>query len=137
MARARVRPGTYVLSNGSGLFGRSRLSSSQLVRLLERVTTLDWLYRTFVGSLAVAGKSGTLGGRMSGTPAQGRVFAKTGTMRSVSTLAGYVFSRNKSGPVIAFAILHNGFSGGVSGSRRLQDQMVVAMARYLDQWQGR
>jgi D-alanyl-D-alanine carboxypeptidase/D-alanyl-D-alanine-endopeptidase (penicillin-binding protein 4) len=134
LARSRVRPGTYVISNGSGLFGQTRMSSSQLVRLLSRVTTLDWLYKALVNSLPVAGQSGTLGSRLSGTAVSGRVYAKTGTMRSVSTLAGYVRGRSKTGAVVVFAILHNGFPGGVSNSRRLQDEMVLAMARYLDQW---
>jgi D-alanyl-D-alanine carboxypeptidase/D-alanyl-D-alanine-endopeptidase (penicillin-binding protein 4) len=59
----------------------------------------------FRASLAVAGVSGTLEERMRDTPAAGRVLAKTGTLRRVNALAGYVTAVR--GERLAFAVLVN------------------------------
>jgi D-alanyl-D-alanine carboxypeptidase/D-alanyl-D-alanine-endopeptidase (penicillin-binding protein 4) len=53
----------------------------------------------------VAGVDGTLKNRMKGTPAQGRVLAKSGTIRHVSALAGYLNTR--SGERLAFYVAAN------------------------------
>ena len=60
-------------------------------------------------ALPVAGRDGTLAGRMRGTPAEGNVRAKTGTMSNIRTLAGYV--RTRDGEMLAFAILADNFEG--------------------------
>jgi D-alanyl-D-alanine carboxypeptidase/D-alanyl-D-alanine-endopeptidase (penicillin-binding protein 4) len=60
----------------------------------------------FRDSLPVAGTDGTLEARMKGTPAAGRVLAKTGTLALVNSLAGYVTTSH--GERLAFAALING-----------------------------
>ena len=81
---------------------------------------------TFMGSLAIAGRTVTLSDRMRGTSAQDRCRAKTGTLSNVSALAGYCESR--SGGRVAFAFLMNGV--WPASARRLQDRMASALARY-------
>lgn len=129
LARAGIRARRYRMSNGSGLFGNNAFSPRQLVRLLERVSTLKWLFRTLWDSLPVAGLLGTLSKRMGGTVAASHVHAKTGTLNGVSCLAGFVEGRSGRRPLV-FAILHNGFVGPQARVRRIQDKMVEAMARY-------
>jgi D-alanyl-D-alanine carboxypeptidase/D-alanyl-D-alanine-endopeptidase (penicillin-binding protein 4) len=63
----------------------------------------------FKESLPIAGVDGTLEHRMRGTPAQGRVVAKTGTIRHVNALDGYATSR--SGERLAFAVIVNHHTG--------------------------
>ncbi|HET8592274.1 MAG TPA: D-alanyl-D-alanine carboxypeptidase, partial [Solirubrobacterales bacterium] len=81
--------------NGSGLSRRNRASPASVARLLDSMIEVDetasddeqleqrQLREAFVGSLAVAGKSGTLARRMRGTAAKGNCFAKTGTLNRV------------------------------------------------------
>jgi D-alanyl-D-alanine carboxypeptidase/D-alanyl-D-alanine-endopeptidase (penicillin-binding protein 4) len=63
----------------------------------------------FRDSLPVAGVDGTLKNRMKGTPAEGRVVAKTGTLRHVNALGGYVTPR--SGDRLVFYMVSNHNTG--------------------------
>ena len=111
--------------NGSGLSRTSRSSPKHVGRLLVHMARDKDLGGAYRGSLAVAGRTGTLSKRMRGTAAQGRCRAKTGTIDRVTALSGYC----KSGAgLIAFSILMNGVS--VDAGRRAQDAMAAAMARY-------
>lgn len=111
--------------DGSGLARDNRIAPSQVVRLLRSLEAGP-IGGVFERSLAVAGRSGTLARRMRGTAAQGACRAKTGTLRSVSALAGFCTTRN--GERVAFAFLMNGVF--VPGARRLQDRMTAALAAY-------
>ena len=135
LARSGVKRRRYRLTNGSGLFGHTALSPHQLVRVLEHILSLDWLAHAVITSLPLGGKSGTLASRMHSGPAYGRVRAKTGTLRGVSCLAGYVLDR-RGRPAVVFAWMHNGIRGSVKPSRLLQDRAVDAMTRYLDRLAG-
>lgn len=129
MRRSGIPARQYRMANGSGLLGRTRVAPKALVRLLDRVRTLPWLYKALRDSLPVAGRSGTLARRLGGTVAAGRVRAKTGTVNKVSCLAGYVDRRSGKPPII-FAIIHNGFTTTHAVARRVQNRMVILLARY-------
>jgi D-alanyl-D-alanine carboxypeptidase/D-alanyl-D-alanine-endopeptidase (penicillin-binding protein 4) len=73
----------------------------------------------------VAGREGTVRGRMRGTAAEGRCRAKTGTLTGVSALSGYC---DMSGRTLVFSILMNGVD--VTAARSLQDRIVATIARY-------
>jgi serine-type D-Ala-D-Ala carboxypeptidase/endopeptidase (penicillin-binding protein 4) len=108
--------------DGSGLSRSDRTSPREVVTMLR---TMDG-DATFTGSLAIAGRTGTLDDRMRGTLAQDRCRAKTGTLRDVSALAGYCTTRH--GGDVAFAFLMNYVSP--YNARILQDRMANALARY-------
>jgi serine-type D-Ala-D-Ala carboxypeptidase/endopeptidase (penicillin-binding protein 4) len=108
--------------DGSGLSRSDRTSPRDVVTLLGE---LDG-EAAFTGSLAVAGRSGTIATRMRGTAAQDRCRAKTGTLRDVSALAGYCTTAG--GRQVAFAFLMNYVSPW--SARILQDRMAVALASY-------
>ncbi len=76
----------------------------------------------FRASLAVAGVNGTLEDRMERPPANGNVFAKTGTTRNASALSGYVRSR------WVFAVLQNGDPIPWWYARRSQDRFAQILA---------
>jgi serine-type D-Ala-D-Ala carboxypeptidase/endopeptidase (penicillin-binding protein 4) len=108
--------------DGSGLSRSDRTSPREVVKMLGAMGGDV----SFTGSLAVAGRSGTLAGRLRGTSAQDRCRAKTGTLRDVSALAGYCATRR--GANVAFAFLMNYVSP--YNARILQDRMTAALARY-------
>lgn len=94
-----------VLRDGSGLSHDNRLTARQIVDLLVRMDRhpLSTVYRE---SLADAGEEGTLSRRFNDPRFHGRLVAKTGTIRGVRTLAGYV--TRPDGTRLAFALLANG-----------------------------
>jgi len=116
-ARPRIR-------DGSGLARSNRTTPHQVVRMLEGMYP-DAAGPAFRASLAVAGRSGTVAGRMRGTPAAGRCKLKTGTLSNVSALAGYC--RARTGRDISFALLMNRVNP--SGARAIQDRIAIAIAR--------
>ncbi len=131
--RSGVKRNAYVLANGSGLFADTAITPRDIVMFLQRVSTLDWLQENLIESLPIAGRNGTLASRFKGSRAEGRVRAKTGTLRDVSTLSGYVLDR-KNRPVVIFAILHNDLKGSHAPYRAIQDEVAEAITAYVDQW---
>ena len=107
--------------DGSGLSRANQTTPHDVVDLLL-ANAGD---RAFTGSLAVAGRQGTLRTRMRGTAAAGRCRAKTGTLSNVSGLAGYCATA--SGGTVAFAVLMNAVSP--SGARAIQDRIAAELAR--------
>jgi len=93
------------INDGSGLSRRNLVTTRALVATLIKSQYLPFA-ESFYNSLAVAGIDGTLYKRMVGTAAENNVCAKTGTLRNVSSLAGYV--NTKDGELLAFAMIFNG-----------------------------
>jgi D-alanyl-D-alanine carboxypeptidase/D-alanyl-D-alanine-endopeptidase (penicillin-binding protein 4) len=121
VARFKIAP---QIQDGSGLSRSDRTTPSQVVRLLTGMAGTDQA-EAFDASLAVIGRNGTLYRRMRGTAAQDRCHAKTGTLRDVSTLAGYCTTVG--GRRVAFAFLMNATT--TWRSHPLQDAMTAALAR--------
>jgi D-alanyl-D-alanine carboxypeptidase/D-alanyl-D-alanine-endopeptidase (penicillin-binding protein 4) len=113
------------LVNGSGLARSNTSSPTNVAALLAYMQRDDSEKGGFYDSLAVAGKTGTLSGRMRNTAAEGSCHAKTGTIDGVSALSGYC--RAGAGQV-AFSILMNNVS--ISAAQKAQDAMAAAIARY-------
>lgn len=110
------------LEDGSGLSRNDLTSPRDVVTLLGSLAS----NAAFVGSLSVAGVSGTMQAGLAGTYAQGRCRGKTGTLRDVANLVGLCTARN--GHQLAFAFLMNSVDP-VSG-HSLEDDMAVAVAKY-------
>jgi D-alanyl-D-alanine carboxypeptidase/D-alanyl-D-alanine-endopeptidase (penicillin-binding protein 4) len=111
--------------DGSGLSRANRTTPRQVVRLLERMQG-QTSAPAFVGSLPVAGRTGTMRRRLRGTPAQDRCQTKTGTLRAVSALAGYC--ETTGGHTVAFAMLMS--TSRTTRAHRVQDRMTAAIATY-------
>lgn len=84
-----------VLENGSGLSRIERITPESLAVLLRHAARHAQA-QPFVQSLAVAGVSGTAAriARDPRSPAYGNAFLKTGTLRDVTGVAGYVNAAN-------------------------------------------
>ena len=81
-----------VLDNGSGLSREERSTARSLSALLRQARQGP-LGPVFTESLAVAGVDGTvkrLAERLPGSPVLGRAWLKTGSLRDVASVAGYV-----------------------------------------------
>jgi D-alanyl-D-alanine carboxypeptidase/D-alanyl-D-alanine-endopeptidase (penicillin-binding protein 4) len=111
--------------DGSGLSRVDRTTPRQVVRLLE-IMHDQTVAGAFEGSLAVAGRTGTIRKRMRGTAAQDRCHAKTGTLIGVSALAG--LCQATGGHTIAFAMLMT--RTRVTRAHGVQDRIAAAIARY-------
>lgn len=86
--------------DGSGLASENRVTCQLLVEVLDASAGTPLL-----DGLSVAGESGTLGERLVGTPAQGRVAAKTGRLNEVGALTGTAVAND--GTVLTFAWIGN------------------------------
>jgi D-alanyl-D-alanine carboxypeptidase/D-alanyl-D-alanine-endopeptidase (penicillin-binding protein 4) len=125
LAGVGIAPGTYLMTNGSGLNDANRFSARQTVTLLEAMWRRFPLQAEFVASLPVAARDGTIRWRMEGTPAAGRLRAKTGTLESVASLSGYV--ETVVGERLAFAVIVNDHEGRAGAVRGI-DELGAALA---------
>ncbi len=96
----------FKIVDGSGLSLENRMSPEVLTDVLSYAYRNLALASIFIDSLPIAGVDGTLEKRFRATEIKGRVRAKTGYLKNVRTLSGYVFT--KQGDVLAFSILANG-----------------------------
>ncbi|MDR0965550.1 MAG: D-alanyl-D-alanine carboxypeptidase/D-alanyl-D-alanine-endopeptidase [Myxococcales bacterium] len=108
-AEVGLKPGTYVMKNGSGLNDVNRFSAHQITALLLSMWRNFPIAPEFLSSLGIAAQDGTLQYRMEGSEAERRLRAKTGTLENVSALSGYV--QTMGGERLAFAVVANDFPG--------------------------
>jgi len=112
---------TAQILDGCGLAPQDAISAEHFVNLLEymnRSTNRE----VFEASLPVSGVSGTLKFVLAGTELQGRVHAKSGTIKGTKNYAGYILMPN--GDRWAFAVLVNSATGK-------QRQIQRAIEQYL------
>lgn len=119
-----VNPNGYRLADGSGLSRQNQATPRALVETL-RVMSYAEDKEVFFASLPVAGVSGTLSSRLRQTPAQGQVFAKTGTLRGVKALSGYM--NNPQYGMLVFSILVNQPSQSTAALANAIDQVVLGI----------
>lgn len=130
LAKIGLPAGSYRADNGSGLFASTDVSAKQMVTLLAAAHADYRIGPDLLSSLPIGGGDGTLARRFHGSPAQGRVRAKTGTLDKVITLAGYIAVDSKQ--PLAFAILVNDVPAGQrSIARAAIDDIVSILAAYL------
>jgi len=118
-----IPPSSFSVTDGSGLSLLDQATPRSLVQLLayeRRAPEAEVFWR----SLPVAGREMD---RMEDTPAEGRLRAKTGTMKNASALAGYVTAAN--GEELAFSIMVND-AWRIERARRVQDEIGARLARF-------
>lgn len=119
-------PATAVIvRDGSGLSRHNYVSPRAIARLLT-VMQSHPSFPAFYNALPIAGVDGTIGNRMKGTPAQGNLRAKTGTLDRARSLSGYVTTTD--GHQLIFSMLCNNWSGSVRDVERVQDAIGVYLA---------
>ncbi|HLK57222.1 MAG TPA: D-alanyl-D-alanine carboxypeptidase/D-alanyl-D-alanine-endopeptidase [Chthonomonadaceae bacterium] len=113
--------------DGSGLSRQNYVSPRNLARLLAGYHSRPD-FEIFYASLPIAGVDGTLRSRLKTTPAANNCRAKTGSLRNVSTLSGYVTT--KDGELLAFSLLMNNNLVSAASDRAVQDKIVALLAAY-------
>ncbi len=130
-ARELFLKGQGVRAAGTAMYDGSGLSRSNLVTARAEVDLLAAMARhplaaTFKDSLPIAGVDGSLRKRMVGTKAQGRVFAKTGSIGHVNALAGYVDAI--SGRRFVFSIIVNHHTHPSKEATDAMDEICTLLA---------
>jgi serine-type D-Ala-D-Ala carboxypeptidase/endopeptidase (penicillin-binding protein 4) len=122
-AQNGLPPGVH-FDEGSGLSRNNLTSANATVALLALMSTNRWA-KDFYNGLPVAGVDGTLRSRMKGTPAFQNVRAKTGTLRWVNALSGYV--NTATGEKLAFSLMLNRYDSppGRKRTAELEDIAVL------------
>jgi D-alanyl-D-alanine carboxypeptidase/D-alanyl-D-alanine-endopeptidase (penicillin-binding protein 4) len=126
LTKAGVDVSTLSLRDGSGLARQDLISpraTSQLLLFMSRHPQFA-VYRE---SLPVPG-DGTLRRRMKGTPAEGKVQAKTGSLSYVRSLSGYVTT--KKGQMLIFSFMGNNYTGAGTDLTNVYDQLCALLADY-------
>jgi D-alanyl-D-alanine carboxypeptidase/D-alanyl-D-alanine-endopeptidase (penicillin-binding protein 4) len=124
-----VQPDGFVIRDGSGLSDQDLLTPETIVRVLDRIQR-DTAFATFYNSMPIAGVDGTLDTRMKGTPAEGNVRAKTGTLAKARTLSGYVTTAD--GERLIFSVLANNTTTPGSVVTGVADWIAAALAAYRE-----
>jgi D-alanyl-D-alanine carboxypeptidase/D-alanyl-D-alanine-endopeptidase (penicillin-binding protein 4) len=114
----------FAVRDGSGLSRHDYVSPETIVKVLAAMRQHPE-FETFRASLPVAGVDGTIRSRMRGTSAEGRVFAKTGTLDKARSLSGYV--QTPDGRLLLFSFLTNNHVA----SNRETDRVTDALAAWL------
>lgn len=114
-----------VIENGAGLSRIERLSAAQLAALLKSAAASRW-YPEFSASLPIVALDGTMKNRLKLGPAAGNARLKTGTLRDVAALAGYV--RDRRGRDWAVTAFVNDPQAGEGRGRAVLDQLILWVA---------
>ncbi len=111
------------LEDGSGLSRLNLVTTEMFVKLLAWMDTHEY-NEQFVSSLPVAGRDNGVR-QLRGTPAAGRLFAKTGYITSVMALSGYTWTGD--GEKVVFSLLGNNWLMPNSRARRIIRDLCLAI----------
>jgi serine-type D-Ala-D-Ala carboxypeptidase/endopeptidase (penicillin-binding protein 4) len=118
-------PSEAVVRDGSGLSRYDYISPRTVVRILDAMRRAP-TFQSFYDALPIAGVDGTIRNRMKGTPAQGNVHAKTGSVAMSRSLSGYVTTANQR--MLIFSFLSNNWTVPVREVERVQDVIAARLA---------
>ena len=116
----------FVIDNGSGLSRIERISAQQMAQLLQAGLRSPWAPE-FQSSIPIGAVDGTMRRRLQDSPTAGRARLKTGSLRNVTALAGYVPDAN--GIPCVFVAMINSEQSGNGRGRAVLDTLVDWVAR--------
>ena len=115
-----------VMTDGSGLSPADRITSAQLVSMLEYIYKDKTISNAFIKSLPLAGVSGSIRNNFKGTIAENNLCAKSGFMNNVRAYAGYV--KNRKGDQIVFAIMINNYNDTPGALKTRIENILIKVA---------
>jgi len=123
--KAGVPRADYDFADGSGMSSYDRVAPRGAVIFLRWVATQPWGAQ-WRATLPVGGEQGTLGRRFRGTPLEGKLFAKTGTLNQSNALSGYMIA--KSGKTLTFSSFANDVPEDVHATRAVDEVLNLIAA---------
>ena len=127
LRQAGIGDSDVALNDGSGLSRNDLISANTTVQLLTFMTKHKY-FAQFRDALPIAGVDGTLRTRMRGTPAEGNLRAKTGSLSSVASLSGYVTTA--AGEHLVFSMMLNNYPDASAVRRDSIDAIAVLLASF-------
>ena len=103
----------------------NRVSPRTIVALLTYAAAQDW-GRAWRDTFPVGGVDGSLQRRFRGTILEGKIFAKTGTLKGTNALSGYLTAA--SGQTLTFALIANERPLAVSSATPIMDAALIRIA---------
>jgi D-alanyl-D-alanine carboxypeptidase/D-alanyl-D-alanine-endopeptidase (penicillin-binding protein 4) len=122
----KVDSAQFAVFDGSGLAAENLVSPVAFTQILRFMRNHP-RFSTFIAGMPQSGKRGSLRTRFIGTPLEGRVMAKTGSISRVNTLSGYIDAPG--GRRLTFSIQANHHTAGGRAALARIDSIVVEMAR--------
>ncbi len=113
------------LVDGSGLSRTNLITANFMAKLLRKIALNESLYADFYPSLSIAGKTGYVQSILKNTKAAGNLRAKTGTMESVRSFAGYATMND--GRKVSYCIIVNNFEGSGKNVRQKCAKVMKAI----------
>ncbi|MEP6743749.1 MAG: D-alanyl-D-alanine carboxypeptidase/D-alanyl-D-alanine-endopeptidase, partial [bacterium] len=127
LREAGVDSSSLSLTDGSGLSRDDLVTAEATLQLLTYMRRHRYA-TAFREALPIAGVDGTIRNRMKGTPAQNNLHAKTGELRSASSLSGFV--NTAAGEELVFSIMVNNYPDGVNPPSLCIDPIAVLLASF-------
>ena len=124
-----LRPEALVLDDGSGLSRNDMITAEASVQLLTFMSKHRYA-TVFRDALPIGGVDGTLRNRFKGTPAENNVRAKTGSLSSAASLAGYLTTAG--GEKLAFSIMVNNYPRDFDPRSSCIDPITVLLASFSE-----
>ncbi|HYT49355.1 MAG TPA: D-alanyl-D-alanine carboxypeptidase/D-alanyl-D-alanine-endopeptidase, partial [Pyrinomonadaceae bacterium] len=132
LRQAGIGDNDVALNDGSGLSRNDLISANTTVQLLTFMSKHKY-FTQFRDALPIAGVDGTLRTRMRGTPAEGNVRAKTGSLSSVASLSGYVTTAT--GEHLVFSMMLNNYPDAAAVRRDSIDAIAIMLASFAGRTQ--
>ena len=123
-----ITPGDVHVDDGSGLSRENLVTPRAVISLLEYDSHQPW-GDAYATTLPVAGVDGTLDNRMKGTPAEGRIEAKTGSVEHTQAISG--FATTLHGEHLIFSMFDNHNGGASRDATHVLDTIAQAMVEEL------
>jgi D-alanyl-D-alanine carboxypeptidase/D-alanyl-D-alanine-endopeptidase (penicillin-binding protein 4) len=127
LRQAGASESDLALNDGSGLSRNDMITANATVHLLTFMSKHRY-FAQFRDALPIAGVDGTLRTRMKGTPAEGNLRAKTGSLSSVASLSGYVTTA--AGEHLVFSMMLNNYPDAAALRRDSIDAIAILLASF-------
>ena len=118
----------FLARDGSGLSRYDYLTADALTWLLTHLWRDPNHAELYRASMPVFGVNGNVANRLKDTPASGRVWAKTGSMSQVRSLAGYIVTAE--GEPLVFAFMVNGFRVPARAIDAAMDRALLRLVEF-------